>query len=356
MIILAAIAAAVLVLALQRNADRLADMREDHRPEERLVDPDEKFYLDLTLQNAGRHYILFARLEERLSQAFTVYGQKARSRETMDGGTTVSFSTWLRPRQEVRFRFQVSAGARGFYPLAPLKLSCGDFLGLEEHTRRAGQFRAVVVAPREAEEAGLAGVLGGFLGDVSVRRFIHEDPVLTAGYRAYTGREPMKSISWTQSARGLGLMVKKYDFTSEPSVSVLLNADAPKSPEHTERMERCFSLARTVCRILEERGIQYDFATNAAASDAFSDVSQQLGTGLGARHFTSLLERLGRADCRAAYPGERLLERSAASNSDKGRILITPGDEFGDSPALARLRELTGGNVLILRAAEGEGR
>ena len=55
--------------------------------------------------------------------------------------------------------------------------------------------------------------------------------------------------------------------TSEPAVSVLLNADGPRSPEHSERMERCFSLARTVCRVLEERGIGYDFTTNASSAD-----------------------------------------------------------------------------------------
>lgn len=348
MIILAAIAAAVLVLALQRNADRLADMREDHRPEERLVDPDEKFYLDLTLQNAGRHYILFARLEERLSQAFTVYGQKARSRETMDGGTTVSFSTWLRPRQEVRFRFQVSAGARGFYPLAPLKLSCGDFLGLEEHTRRAGQFRAVVVAPREAEEAGLAGVLGGFLGDVSVRRFIHEDPVLTTGFREYAGREPMKQISWTQSARGRDLMVKVFDHTAELQVSVLLNADT-RAGGREALLEKCYSMARTVCRILEERGIPYDFATNAAMA-SFVDGAGRCGMGLGANHFAAVLDCLGRATYFRTIPGERFLAPSGDGSAVRGRILITPSDDFPASPALERLRESSGGNLLVLRA------
>lgn len=347
-----ALAAVLEVRSIRGGLDRI---REDFGPEEPLVDPDEPFCMNYSLRNASPRFVLFLRLTEDLPPAFRPL-QSDHVVHMQLGGEQVSLTTWLRPWQEARFQVRVSVSRRGFYMLPAMEVLRGDFLGLREQSRRFNRYRCLIVAPREAGDTGLADVLGGFLGDISVRRFIHEDPVLTAGYRAYTGREPMKSISWTQSARGLGLMVKKYDFTSEPSVSVLLNADAPKSPEHTERMERCFSLARTVCRILEERGIQYDFATNAAASDAFSDVSQQLGTGLGARHFTSLLERLGRADCRAAYPGERLLERSAASNSDKGRILITPGDEFGDSPALARLRELTGGNVLILRAAEGEGR
>ena len=42
MILLFAIAMVLLVLALQRKTgpERLAEMREDHRPDQRLVDPD----------------------------------------------------------------------------------------------------------------------------------------------------------------------------------------------------------------------------------------------------------------------------------------------------------------------------
>lgn len=350
--ILLAVFIVVLAAILEARSlrDGLGSIREDFGPDSALVDPDEAFCLVYSLRNRSPRFALFLRLTEDLPPAFRPLRSTHVVRMQM-GGEQVSLTTWLRPWQEARFQIPVSVSRRGFYILPPMELFGGDFLGLREQSRRFNQYRCLTVAPREAEDQGLADVLGGFLGDISVRRFLHEDPVLTAGYRAYTGREPMKSISWTQSARGLGLMVKKYDFTSEPSVSVLLNADAPKSPEHNERMERCFSLARTVCRVLEERGIEYDLATNAMAAEAFSDVAD-LGAGLGGQHFTAVLERLGRADCRAAYSGERLLERSAASNSDRGRILITPGEEFGDSPALARLRELTGGNVLILRASE----
>lgn len=353
MIILFAIVAVALVLTLQRRtgADRLADMKEDHRPDERLVDPDEKFHLDLTLQNTGRHYVLFARLEEQLGKAFRVYDQSARTRVNLEGGTDVSFSTWLRPHQEIKFRIPVSISARGLYPLSPLKLSSGDFLGLDEQVRRAGQFRAVVVAPKEANDQRFADVLSGFLGDVSVRRFIHEDPVLTTGFREYTGREPMKHISWTQSARGQGLMVKKFDYTAEPRVSVLLNTDS--DAENREALlEKCYSLARTVCRILEEQGVQYDFITNADLAGFADGANHEIGEGLGANHFAAVLDCLGRATYYRAFTSERLLAKSIDSQLTRGRILITPSDDFDASRTLGQLRELSGGNLLILQADE----
>jgi len=351
MIVLFAIAVVALVLAMQRRVgtDRLAEMKEDHRPDEKLVDPDEKFHLDLTLQNTGRHFILFARLEEQLSKAFHVHDQTVSTRVNLEGGTDISFSTWLRPHQEIRFRIPVSISARGLYSLAPLKLSSGDFLGLDEQVRRTGQFRAVVVAPKEADDQRFSDVLSGFLGDVSVRRFIYEDPVLTIGFREYTGREPMKQISWTQSARGRGLMVKKFDYTAEPRVSVMLNTDSD-APDREELLEKCYSLARTVCRILEEQGVQYDFVTNADLAGFADGANHEIGEGLGANHFAAVLDCLGRATYYKAFAAERLLTKSIDSQLTRGRILITPSDDFAASRTLGRLREL--GSVLILQADE----
>ena len=56
-----------------------------------------------------------------------------------------------------------------------------------------------------------------------MNRFIMEDPVLRLGYRDYTGREPIKQISWTQTARMGRMMVSCQDYTVERTVTVMLN-------------------------------------------------------------------------------------------------------------------------------------
>ena len=52
-------------------------------------------------------------------------------------------------------------------------------------------------------------MLGGFLGELSVNRYLYEDPILTAGYRPYTSGDPMRSIAWKQSVRGTGTYGQK---------------------------------------------------------------------------------------------------------------------------------------------------
>lgn len=231
-------------------------------------------------------------------------------------------------------------------------MSGGDFLGLNERNEYYSYFREVVAVPKAAPEQVIGEVLGGFMGDVSVRRFILEDPVLTLGFREYTGREPMKMISWTQSARGTGLMVKKYDYTVEPAVSVLLNIDSA-SDDCGDEIERCFSLTRTVCETLEEQGIQYDFATNAVIAGAMSNLSS-MSEGLGQRHFEGILEALGRAIHAVSGSADQLLLGSASGGcgSERGRILITPNRTAISLQTLNRLREVSGGNLLVISAEE----
>ena len=352
MLLVFVIAAVALVLVLEFRLSRnaLTHVREDHWPEERLVDPEEVFHLTLSVENTAKRYVLFLGLEEQLPKEFETPLNSRYLRRSAEGGRYISITTWLRPYQQVQFRVPVSIAQRGRYVLHSLKVSGGDFLGLREEVRRLERFRAVIVAPKEAPEAGLSEVLGGFLGDVSVRRFLHEDPVLTAGFREYTGREPMKAISWMQSARGQGLMVKTYDHTAEPTVSVLLNVDS-EEPEREELLEKCFSLTRTVCRTLEDRGIAYDFLTNADLLGAETERTE-LGDGLGTQHFTAVLECLGRASYYTRFSAEQLLENALETRETRGRILITPGAEFAQSQSLRRLRELSDGNLLVLRAAE----
>ena len=208
--------------------------------------------------------------------------------------------------------------------------------------------------PRPAARPDLSETLGGYLGDRSVNRFIMEDPVLTLGFREYTGREPQKSISWPVSARSGRLMVKKYDYTIEQTATVLLNieCDADGRQFDAERIEGCYSLARSVCEELEERGIQYSFVTNASAAGAVG-LWNRIDDGLGQSHLLAILEGLGRAAYTRTEPFDATLSR-AARRASQGRchIVITPRDAACYSHGLMRLRELSGQEVLTLYPPE----
>ncbi len=259
----------------------------------------------------------------------------------------IGYSFWLGPKQTLTRNFPVTIDRRGRYVLEDMKLSCGDFLGLREYTKTCGSYREIVIPPQAMDSVRLDKLMGGFLGDVSVNRFILEDPVLTLGYREYTGGDPMKRISWAQSARCNRLMVKKNDYTVEPSVSVLLNVDTDLRNDR-EICEVCFQLARSVCAALEKKGMRYSFSANAHLA-GYSRNADGIA-GMGQRHFRGILETLGRSLPESDVSLQVLLEQELQRPESCGRILITPGGSEADSAYVARLREF--GPLVVIKGTE----
>ena len=313
--------AAILQYMAKRRG--LEGLEAGHQLSSRLVEPGQTFWLTLSFVNRSRRMIPYIRWREHLPEEMEIHSAGTRVTSAGKGGAYVWGTAWLGPRQGLNRRIEASISKRGRYLLRELTLYGGDFLGIEENMISAEVFGEVVVAPREAPARELGDAFGGFLGQISVNRFIFEDPVLTVGYREYTGAEPMKMISWTQSARGMGLMVRKLDYTLEPSVAVALNMDGA-AEAGSGTVESCCSLTRTVCRVLEDMGIKYAFYTNAAIAGELP-AWNYVSPGLGQRHFKGILEGLGRAVGTASFPFDTLIERAVAGNGDsQGIILITP--------------------------------
>jgi uncharacterized protein (DUF58 family) len=329
----------------------LDGLEESHRSSADIMEPDEKFDIIVSLTNRSRTFIPFIRYKERLNPEFEVYVDKENVYVDGRGETYVVGTTWLKPHQTVEKRIPVSISKRGRYLLRELTVYGGDFLGVNEFMRSSNRLNEIIIYPKEAPSTQIDKVFGGFLGDVSVSRFIFEDPVLTLGFREYTGREPMKMISWVQSARSGDLMVKKYDYTLEPTVSVALNIES-KLENRDELIEKCYSLARTVCKKLEDQGIKYDFRMNPIMVGSMS-ARCYVSEGLGRRHFYGILESLGRATYDPIYTWRELLEMTVRnSGSGHGIIFITPGGDGQIENTAKVMADKSGGTLMILTAKE----
>jgi len=355
----------VLVLAavlLERYSmkNALRGVSHESEPSSSTVEPDEHFTVTARITNSSRRIVPFLKVQESVPRELTVHASEVRltpPEESVfgaDASARISYSLYLLPRQRVTRRFEASLPARGRYFLRGATLYGGDFLGLSDTVGYYNATTEIVVVPRELPSPPLDEALGGFLGDISVRRFIMEDPVLTLGFREYTGSEPQKMISWAQSARSGQLMVKKYDYTLELTVTVLLNVEREGQTPDSALTERCFSLARTVCQRLEDMHIKYGFITNATAAGALS-LWSSVGDGLGGRHFTSILEGLGRATYDSTEPLAAMLERAAhAAETGRSHVLITPEPSAACAAGVRRLETATGGRVFAVYASEVE--
>lgn len=330
-----------------RNGLRYLDI--NHRVSKPALEPGEQFEIIVTFTNRSRFPIPFIRFVEPIPEGIDAGIGSVRIGTDYHGIKFAEGTIWLSPRQTLEKRIPVIAEKRGRYILGSEVIHGGDFLGIRDVVETYSSFEEFVVYPKRESSADTDKVLGGFMGDLSVNRFIHEDPILTLGYREYTGREPMKMISWVQSARTGELMVKKYDYTMEPTVSVVV--DIGKGAGESETLEKCYSVARTVCENLEAKGIKYDFNMNAVNTGSMS-AACSVSDGIGSRHLARVLEGLGRAGYIGVYSTEKLLDKSIKNTgTPRGVIFIAPEAETDTLKILDRLVERSGGTLckLILK-------
>lgn len=311
-----------------------------------MAEPGELVTWTGTVENHFRLAVPFVRLREH----FPIQAQAAGKPNWIRSHCHKGIQRWYveermalgagrRCSRSVQLRFS----QRGAYQIGSYQLSAGDLLGFRE-ADRTGQSQSIVIIPQRSQSRKAAEALGGFLGDVSVRRFILEDPVLTTGFRDYTGREPMKSISWTRSAAAGQLQVKQYDYTAEQNVVVLLNVEGGTP----EELEECFRLMRSACEQLERRKIPFGIRTNGILPGPVGKIFT-LADGLGSRHINTILYALGQADY-TCFQSFRSLVRQAVLHrkNNESYIVITPSLTAPVQGVLRTLEAAAGSAVCVL--------
>ena len=346
------LAAVAIVLQWQSLKHCLDGLSCDLRLSRRTVECGESFQLISTVTNAKRLPVLFLHLSERVPEEMSVElehtGVKREDRPMPSGGCSTSLkqTLYIMPRQKVTRTLNAQLPARGRYIFRGSDLTAGDLLGLKERKAEFLRYREVVVLPPRVDLASLDSAFGNYLGDISVRRFILSDPILTVGFREYTGREPQRDISWPRSLRDGRLMVKQYDYTAELTVTVILNIASGTQ----EEIERAYSLTRVVCERLEERHISYSFITNARMTSTAGFWSY-LGDGLGSHHLNTIVESLGAASYDSMFSLNKLLDRAARrEEKNRGYMLVTPPLAAGETASVRSFEHETGQRVLVIPA------
>lgn len=308
-----------------------------------LVEPDEIITLRYTVCNTSRFPLLYVGFGLQLNDAVAVREDaewSARHVSRSFTGMCVDHHFYLLPRRRFSGVVHLSMKRRGVFDLGQCYLETSDLLGLKPAVRTWDiGVRVVCTAGRCPLEK--LQTLGGFLGNVSVRRFIHEDPTMLLGYRDYTGREPMKQISWFQTAKAGHLTVRVFDHTVEHNVTLLLNMEA-SSPRISEQ---CLTLTRMVCEQLEARKIPYAFYSNGDM--------QSLPEGLGRSHLFFILRRIGLSRLAGYRSFSALVDRCIAHRSGTDSyIVVTPALSGAGQQALRRLQAYSDTKLCVLFGEE----
>ena len=311
----------------------------------KIAEPGELIKLRYNVYNRGKLPVFFLGVSFSFDDTVKIEKTSTGNVETTFLGKSCSKNYFLMPGANAKGTIEFSLPARGIHKIGLHYLEAGDFLGLSSYVQSYEPELTLICTSKLSDQNPEVKVRGGLSGDISVRRFILEDPNLVTGYREYSGTEPLKRISWLQTAKKGSLMVKVNDYTIDVNVAVALNMEKTGSTD--KEIEKCFEITRSVCETLEEMRIPYTFMTNG-------DI-RTLEKGLGRKHLLAMLKGLGLSKCACynAFPSlvEKCIENATGNT---GYIVITPELTSDGEKALEKLKASSSREVFVLRPETGE--
>jgi len=343
----------IAIIQYRSTLNPLGGIGFDYHPTKLLIEPGEEFEIISTVTNTKRRFVPYIKLDQAFPTELSIDGLKSTLTNESRQYSRYMATLYLMPRSKHIRRVKATLPARGRYIFQGAYMRGGDFMGFSDQLKKYNILREVVVYPKEVDSGNIDMVMGGIMGDISVSRLVIEDPILTVGFREYSGREPMKAISWNHSARVGKLMVKQFDHTIDPAISVLLDVEGTGYEGDNEKKETAFGIARSVCQNLEDQGMKYDFLTNATTSNSISRWSY-LPENIGARHFSIIMEGLGRATYSHVESLKTLSENFVDKRLyDRFVILITIKDRADIASEISYIETKNGGKVFVISAEGG---
>jgi hypothetical protein len=162
--------------------------------------------------------------------------------------------------------------------------------------------------------------------DNIVKRWIVDDPFIVSGAREYTPGDSVNRIHWPATAKEGRLMIRKNDFTSQYSLTILLNMQS-KLYEYVDivyknRVELGIKAAATLLDRALNIGAPVRFGTNGCILD---DTNKMIFTGIAAdrEHIGGLLKILARITMKNVKDFEVFLEEKIPEIENNHIIIIT---------------------------------
>ncbi len=333
-----------------RKAGDHRNIRYECKPSVRACEPGEEFLVFSNVTNLGRRSSPSLRIEEHFPQSLNVLESEQFNVKWLTKEHRIYYSTVLvKGRQQVKRSLHASIAQRGEYCFSYADFYAGDFLGFREYVYRMENDSRIVIYPAKLENAALPKTFSNALDELARKKQLLEDPISVCGYRDYTGVEPMRQISWKQSAVHNALIVKQFDPVWRQDVLIALDTDLHGDLDaYFKQLEVCFSLTRTVCEYIEQRNIAYQLVTNAAITGELSGFSSSGGMG---GSFQKILYALGSARMGSVGSVEELMHSACFSvNRCEMIVLISTHCDKRVEYTLNQAREAKGRQIITLFA------
>lgn len=235
--------------------------------------------LELTEVVENRRFVALPWIKTELSASrWLAFLKKDSAVQTSGGDNTFIPGVFtLKPRSKCTRVRTIRCLKRGVFSFDDTIITATDMLGLVKVSQAVKVGISITVLPTssDAEDAVLS--FDEPIGDISVRRFINEDPFMIAGAKEYTGREPLNRINWKYTAITGNLMAQSNEYSTSRNTLVLMNMQRKRVlPITAADVRDIEALIKLTVKLLEDsvyNGCSCAFATNGGtASGEASDI------------------------------------------------------------------------------------
>jgi len=235
-----------------------------------------------------------------------------------------SFFT-LFPYRRIRRRHQVRCMKRGIYRLESVVMTAGDLLGIRTQSRKINLQAELIVYPAIIPMQEVPLPSHNWQGDISVRRWIVDDPFIISGVRDYRYGDGMNQISWKATARTGQIQVYQRDFTADHRLVVLLNVEVTEAMwdivTDEALIEKGIAYAATIITNAISLGMTAGFGHNAHSLERTAATIRIPSHG-GNEHLMTILGAMSRLQMKRKIAFHSMLEEELADSSEKNDYII----------------------------------
>jgi len=242
--------------------------------------------------------------------------------------------------QKITRRLPFECSKRGFYTINGLELTAWDLLMDEKYVRPFECGVHLTVYPNTIPLPEIEYLCTRVYGQLRTRHPINPDPFSFRGIREYSPGDPMKSINFKASARGMSLMVNMWDFSNAREVVIILDLQRHVVWHNEAMEERAIKIAASIATHMNTINTPTSFMTNGKSS--VSSNTAYIHQGLGTQHLRTILEALAFVDNQnqEISPITRMIDNITLSgNHDPEYWLITPYYSKEVEESFVKLRE-----------------
>jgi uncharacterized protein (DUF58 family) len=154
---------------------------------------------------------------------------------------------------ETDYTYRLAGRARGYYPIGPLAVTCGDLFGIAARTSSVEERDFLTIYPVVHPVAPLRLPSNRPIGEVRTTRRLSDDPTRMVGVREYVPGDTFSRIHWKTTARTGTLSSKIYEPSTTVEVTLVLNLSQADYPEARAVELACSTAASLAASLLSER-------------------------------------------------------------------------------------------------------